>query len=100
MSFMEPPARTLARRIVFYDLLVDRTEDRLAAPVEHLDAHTVAEFHERRGGLAGVDRLAHPPFGDAGAADRGIAVGDRAGTDDRARFQITCLCRVGDQLAE
>src|SRR5215212_1284379 len=100
MSFMEPPARTLARRVVFYDLLVDSAEDRLAGAVEHLDADMVAELHERRGGLAGVDRLTHPSLGDARAAGRRIAVGDRAGTDDRPRLQGACLGGMGDQLAE
>src|SRR4051812_23516218 len=41
-----------------------------------------------------------PPLGDARAAGRRIAVGDRAGTDDRPRLQGACLGGMGDQLAE
>ena len=68
--------------------------------VEHLDADVVAELHERCHGLAAVDRLAHAPLGDAGAADRGVAVGDRARADDGAGLEVPRLGRMGDQLAE
>src|SRR6478609_4308404 len=97
---MSPPPGTLARRIVFDDLLVDRAEDRLAVVAEHLDADAVAELHEGCRGLAGVDGLAYATLGDARAAGGGIAVGDRPRTDDGAGLEVACLCRMGDELAE
>src|SRR6187401_1691265 len=87
---------SLARRIVLDDLLVDGPEDRLAGAVEHLDADPVAELHEGCRGLASVDRLAHAPLGDAGTADRRIAVGDRTGADHCAGFEIAGLGRMRD----
>src|SRR5689334_5063848 len=101
MSCMRsPPDATLARRIVFYDLLVDGAEDRLALPVEHLDADMIAELHERRGRLAAVDGLAHPPLGDARTADRGVAIGDRTRADHGSRLEVPRPGGMGDQLAE
>src|SRR6185312_2548486 len=95
-----PSPGTTSGRIVLHHFLIDGTEDRPAIVVEHLDPDVVAEFHEGCHGLAGVDRLAHPPLGDAGAAGRRVAVGDRARTDHGTRLEVARPGGVGDQLAE
>ena len=51
-------------------------------------------------GFATVDGLAHPALGDAGAADRGVAVGDGARAHDRAGLEVARPGGMGDQLAE
>jgi hypothetical protein len=51
-------------------------------------------------GFATIDGLAHAPLGDAGAADRGVAVGDRCPIPRRAGLEMTRLGGMGDELAE
>ena len=51
----------------------------------HLDPHPVAEAHERRLGLALLDRLQHPPLGNARRPALAIGVRHRARPDDRSR---------------
>ena len=48
--------------------LLDGAEDGTAFPVEHLDAHGVAELHERRFRLALGDRLQAAHLGQAAGA--------------------------------
>src|SRR5215475_13799263 len=100
MSFMAASAVTLAGRRVTNHLLIDGAEDRPAGAVEHFDADSVAELHEGREGLAAFDRLAHAALGDAGTADRRVAIGHRAGADDGASREMARAGGVGDQLPE
>src|SRR5690554_5433515 len=95
---------------VFLDRLLDGAEDRMAGLVLHLDAHDVAEAHERRLRPALLDRLDGADLGDAGIAD--AALGDRlarpavelvrhrARADDRAGDERAGLRGMGDQGRE
>src|SRR5215475_14764502 len=100
MSFMTASAVTLAGRRVTNHLLIDGAEDRSPGAVEHFDADAVAELHEGREGLAALDRLTHATLGDAGAADRRVAIGHGAGAHDGACLEMARAGGMGDQLAE
>ena len=78
-----------------HNILADRTKNRVTIRIQHLDFHRIASAHKRRLGLAVVDGLDHPDFGDAAIAEAAFAdrlagvaigalVGDGAGSDDRA----------------
>jgi hypothetical protein len=97
--------RLTGRRGVAHDLLLDRTEDRAAVVIMHLDPHPIAELQPGRARRAVPDRLQHAPLREARRADRGAllargVVGDRARADDRAGREMPGRSGVRDQPRE
>src|SRR3546814_4092078 len=83
------PASRLRHRLAF-DALLDGAEDRVPLPVEHLDAHGIAEPHEGRHRLALLPGLDGALLGEARRAQAGVLVcdGDRAADRDRKSTRL------------
>src|SRR6266849_1482184 len=90
----------LARRGVLDDLLVDGAEDRLAARVEHLYFHAIAELQVGRDGFSFAHRLERADLGDAGVPALVTVVGDRPRAEHAPRAETARFRRVRDQVRE
>src|SRR5687767_649747 len=101
----------IAGLTVFLHHLLDRSEDRTAFRVEHLDPHAVTEAQEGRHRFASADRLDHAQFGDAGITAAALIdrsafaavlalVRHGARADDATGAERPRLRGMGDELAE
>src|SRR3974390_2159014 len=84
-----PQPAGLCKTSAITHLLIDGAENRAVIPIQHIDAHAIAEFHEWRLGCAVFELLKRALLCNTTAALGGILVRYGAGDDDRTRSENT-----------